>query len=347
MRTRRFMPAALSIVLALALVGCAAEAPTLAKARSSASPSESLTGRILFRQYLDAANTQGALFSMDADGTNRRQLTHPADNELDAAGSWSPDGTKIVFTRSLNTNADGESHQLVVMNADGSGQKALTPGKPMAGTDVAGFDDLGTFSPDGRSIAYEHSAGDVHADGGTPGRSDVWVMNADGTGARNVTNGKPYSGERDTATWSPDGKQLLYVLWNVDGATPANGRALFVIDTDGTGDHRITSWKLGADGTPDWSSTIGRIAFRSAPDEETGVGNFFTIKPDGTALHQVTHMRGLTASHRVSFSPDGRSIVFARAVADGTIQLATEGVDGGPLRPLVTTGFGSSSADWG
>ena len=57
-------------------------------------------------------------------------------------------------------------------------------------------------------------------------------------------------------------------------------------------------------------------------------------------------MKGLTASRKVSFSPDGRSIVFARTTGDGTIQLATQSMTGGALHPLITKGYGSSSGDW-
>lgn len=340
------LPAALLIVGGLAGCTASVSAPHQTTSTSPPSASTSATGKILYRQLLDSAGDRGALFVMNADGTGKVQLTRPVKNEIDAEGDWSPDGTKIVFTRSINTNADGESHQLVLMNADGSDQKALTPGKPMSGGHVPGFDDFGTFSPDGRTIAYSHSSGDIQADGQTPRLVDVYVMNTDGSGARNVTRSAAYSGERDGLAWSPDGKQLLYVLWNLDGATPANGRALFLIGADGKGDHRLTDWKLGADGSPDWSRTSGLIVFRSAPDEESGVGNFFTIKPDGTSLHQVTHLEGVTVSHKVSFSPDGRVIVFGRADKDGTVQLATQGVTSGALLPLVTNGYGSSSADW-
>lgn len=349
--TRRTTSALLTALLAACCAACCAGCARVTSTSPSATAvttgsAAPLTGRILFRQFLYDADTRGALFSMNADGSGRVQLTHPAAHEIDGEGDWSPDGTKIVFTRLVNTDTDGESHQLVLMNADGSGQKALTKGAPLSANHVPGFDDFGTFSPDGRSIAYVHAEGDIRADGQSPRQSDVYVMGLDGSSVRDVTHSAAYSGDRGGIAWSPDGTQLLYVLWNTDGAEPVNGRALFLIHADGTGNHRITDWSLGADGSPDWSGSSNLIVFRSAPDEESGIGNFFTIRPDGTEPHQITHISHAIVSHKVAFSPDGRTIVFARAVQDGTIQLATQAVTGGAVRPLVTDGYGSSYGDW-
>ena len=59
----------------------------------------------------------------------------------DIQPTWSPDGKKIAFARLVGTHL-----QLYVMNADGSGQKALTHGVP---------DHLDpAWSPDGKTIAF-------------------------------------------------------------------------------------------------------------------------------------------------------------------------------------------------
>jgi len=59
----------------------------------------------------------------------------------DSEPSWSPDGTRIAFTRLV-----GSSLEVFVMKADGSGQRALTHGSPNH-LDPA-------WSPDGKTIAY-------------------------------------------------------------------------------------------------------------------------------------------------------------------------------------------------
>jgi TolB protein len=58
---------------------------------------------------------------MDADGTNVRRLTRAV--RQDVGGTWSPDGSRIVFT----SERLGRTH-LFVMRANGTGQHAITRG---------------------------------------------------------------------------------------------------------------------------------------------------------------------------------------------------------------------------
>lgn len=52
------------------------------------------------------------------------------------------------------------------------------------------------------------------------------------------------------STVSPDGRSLVYMRWNSFGTKPANGRALFSVRMEGTHNHRLTPWKLGAGDHP-------------------------------------------------------------------------------------------------
>ena len=79
---------------------------------------------------------QDGIYVINADGSGRRRLTSSAmvNSVGDAQPSWSPDGTKIVFTRVVGGNCTGppvpwvgsQCKQLWVMNADGSDQTELT-----------------------------------------------------------------------------------------------------------------------------------------------------------------------------------------------------------------------------
>jgi WD40 repeat protein len=113
------------------------------------------------RIVYDAGTDVGfAIFSMDVDGTHVRQLTT---GRQDYNPSWSPDGTKILFTRQ---EGPMES-DIFLMNADGSNATRLTKGSE-------GDTNLdGVFSPDGTRIAY--------IAGVTGGSGSVVVMNPDGT----------------------------------------------------------------------------------------------------------------------------------------------------------------------
>ena len=88
------------------------------------------------RSVAFVSNRQGPrnIWVMRADGSNPRNLT--AGSGQDASPAWSPDGRRIAFQRTRGT----DPNLIVIMNADGSGQRAVSP-RP--GTRPA-------WSPDGR-----------------------------------------------------------------------------------------------------------------------------------------------------------------------------------------------------
>jgi Tol biopolymer transport system component len=71
------------------------------------------------------AGSDGDLFVVDADGSDRRLLL--ASPELDQPAGWSPDGRRILFTRF--NDAFGRDTDVFVMNADGTG-KTNSPTAP-------------------------------------------------------------------------------------------------------------------------------------------------------------------------------------------------------------------------
>ena len=78
--------------------------------------------RILFHSYSDEDDsTQAQIFTIGADGSDRRQLTHFPDGTFVGAPSYSPDGTRIIFS----TAAPGARADVLVMNADGSNPRQL------------------------------------------------------------------------------------------------------------------------------------------------------------------------------------------------------------------------------
>ena len=117
--------------------------------------------RIAFVSWLGGAGPE--IYVMNANGKNRRRLTHNSENER--GPSWSPDGSKIAFWTSKN-----EDTIIAVMGADGANRKELI-NEVWDGFTVWNTDPV--WSPDGRIIAYRS-----HTIGLNEG--EIHLMTADG-----------------------------------------------------------------------------------------------------------------------------------------------------------------------
>lgn len=133
-----------------------------------------------FDPYMD-------IFEADLDGKNLVRLTHA--KGYDAEGSYSPDGSKIVFCSYRRGNGN-----IYVMDADGGNVVQITnfPQPYYAGGPF--------FSPDGKQIVFR-------AEVDKKDYLQLFVINADGTGQKQLTandavNWGPY--------WHPDGRHLIF-----------------------------------------------------------------------------------------------------------------------------------------
>jgi TolB protein len=299
-----------------------------------ASTAAAANGRIAFSQWdlLPGGNLSGHsnVYTINPNGTGRRQLTHVGKTQAAGAPAWSPDGTKIVY----ESNQAG-NYRIWVMNADGSGQRRLT-GDP-------GFADMNpAWSPDGKRILFSRCDDHLHL--GFFLGCDLEVMNAAGTGVRRLAGGHwtYVRGE-----YSPDGR---YIVVGADRGGFLS--ALWVMRADGTGLHRITRPTLEAF-WPDWSPDGRRILFTDNCCQ--GGSNIWSVRPDGTGLRELTHLTLPDQDGFASYSPDGRRIVllgFGRCCqyffvmnADGSDPHAVRtGVpvtfltDWGPARPALPRG---------
>src|SRR5215207_4506767 len=173
------------------------------------------------------------IYVMNADGSGVTQLT-TAGEEFRPA--WSPDGSKIAY----DSYRDG-NFEIYVMNADGSNQTNLTNTPGLFGEGVQEL--RPAWSPDGSKIAFDRTS-----DSGNT--SDIYVMNADGSGVTQLTTAE---GEHNPA-WSPDGSKITYDSYH---PLDSGNTDIYVMNADGSGQTNLTNTPgQGGDGVqelnPDW-----------------------------------------------------------------------------------------------
>jgi TolB protein len=347
------MPTLRSPTLGPLAVGLALAVGVVATTALATPPGKN--GKIVFRRYLSADHSAGALFVANPDGSGVTQLTHPAagrvvDNEPD----WSPDGTQVVFQRA-DENACGddscESDQIWVVNADGSnahaiaadpaGKSCATNNKPGGG--ICRFSPA--WSPDGTRIIFACTTPFIPGYLETGG---LCVVNADGSSLTTLIH-TPKRFYDDGPQFSPNGKQIAFErdLDGADGSTMT--AALFVMHADGTNIHRVTPLALRGGDHPDWSPDGKRILFTSNVDGPDAISaNKYTVKPDGTGLRQLTHARGGTTQWMSSsYSPDGQWITVARRSGAHNAQVYVIRTDGTGARNITHSTTWDSAPDWG
>jgi Tol biopolymer transport system component len=155
--------------------------------------------------------------------------------------SWSPDGERIAFTR-VRHSRQREETALFLVRADGTGAHRLTAWGMNA--------DWPDWSPDGTLIAFAGK-------GTVPSPSSIFTIHPDGAGLTDVVRATG-SADFHEPTWSPDGTKLIFQGW-LFGATPIpphppRVRALWMVNSDGSGLHQIEGVAGDELQQPDWGT---------------------------------------------------------------------------------------------
>lgn len=229
-------------------------------------------GVIAFSLRLDGNEE---IYVVEPEGSGLTRLT--VDPAADRSPSWSPDGSRIVFSRTTSEGSD-----LWVMDADGANQVPLATAEEDE-TEPA-------WSPDGSTIAYTQRTGG--------GSSAIALMDADGDRRRSLAIGLPNG---HSPTWAPDGSRLVFDA----------GAQLYSVSPGGD-DLRA----LGGGRTADWCPDGEPLVYAREPSGSGGEQalDLWLVSPDGHDPQPLTHDGG---SFDPEWSPDGNLIAFARLTPAG------------------------------
>ena len=291
----------------------------------------------------DAANTNNAVnvWTVNPDGTGATPLTKYtlaiASNPV-----WSPNGSKVAFSGNGaldGSNAAGIGNNIWVVNADGSGATPLTR---IAHLNLFGQSNI-AWSPDGTKIAFDSSrALDGRDASNTNNGLNIWVMNADGSGALPLTD-ITVTETISKPIWSPDGSKIAYLSdraltgFNLEG--PNSTLNIWVMNSDGSGGTglqgsgstpltKLTALGAGVDpGSAVWSPDSSKIIFssRRALDGSdakgpNGTDNIWVVNADGSSDTPLIKLTAIGAgSSSPAWSPDGSKVAFVSVAAlDGS-----------------------------
>jgi TolB protein len=316
----------------LAVVGVVAGSIASARATPPGKP-----GPIAFQRFIDPQDEESTqIFTVARPGAKPRKLTSGG---TAVNADYSPDGERIVFERRYGGRSPDS---LFTMGSDGSSQTRLP-------TTCAAPTCLGSsapaWSPDGNRLVFERAFGPIVKD--TAAGLDLVVADADGSNEQVILHYRSLEAqgqEPHDAQWSPDGTRIAVMILNTK-AKPRNASAIYVLDADGSGLHRVTPIRLNA-GNPDWSPDGTRIAFNSfyggpRPPE------IYTVRPDGSSLRRIRREPEGSYSFDPVWSPDGGRLAFVHGAGRKVPHIWTMKKNGSRLRQVTYGRRPDRGPDWG
>ena len=215
-------------------------------------------------------------------------------------------------------SAGGPSGQLISVNVDGSNSINLAP------SDNGQFIQS-TSAASQPSIALNGTVAFSSNRSGTGNR--VYVMNADGTGARQITFRDATGADDNFPAISPDGSKVAFISRRALSANIPYQK-VYIVNTDGTGMRQLDAFTFDSNGkTQDadssvaWSPESTRLVFRgvrlSNACNPKGALAFQdvvgTINVDGSGEKDLACNSSAHSSVGLDWSPDGSLIAFTRS----------------------------------
>ncbi len=249
------------------------------------------------------------IWLMDYDGYNQKQIT--VSKQLNLSPDLSPDGKKVVYT-TYRIATEGSGQILVVYS--------IYDAKKYTFFSKGTLNSAPAWSPDGGRIAFTSNMN---------GNAEIYVANADGGNARQVTF---HRGIDTSPAWNPASGQLAFT------SDRSGNPMIYIMNNDGTNERRLTF--VGEyNESASWSPNGSKLAYVS---RSGNIFDVYVVEMDTGVVKRLTQSE--RSNENPCWSPDSRHIGFA-SNRTGKYQIWSMLYDGTKLRQLTRDG-NNTSPSW-
>jgi Tol biopolymer transport system component len=238
------------------------------------------------------SSDEGTTGGLVSHSPKRRGGSHPLSDDIgDESPSYSANGRMVAFSGNREPPGPGASVHIYLMNADGSGVRALTGGE--------NYDRNPSFSANGRQVVFDRTTPPSQ-------KPQIFIVNVDGTGLRQLTEG---DSKNYDPTFAPSGKWIAFVS-DRDHDVKTDRSDIFSMRPDGTKQKVLIDGPRN-ESEPDISPNGRTIAFGS---NRGGRSDIYVAKSNGRGVRALTH--GPESCHysacygSPAWAPDGKHIAL-------------------------------------
>jgi TolB protein len=253
------------------------------------------------------------IWVMDYDGQNQHAVTHLGTISL--SPRISPDNSHLAFA---SLGKEGWAIRMFSFDLN-------RPVSFLGGT-AGGSNLTPAWTSDGSKMAFSSSRS---------GDSEIWIADASGGGAHHITSLK---GPNVSPSWNPKTNAQMAFTGGRTGEPQ-----IYIMDQDGSNIQRMTDGGYAV--SPSWSPSGGLLTYswnRKYGPGDPGGQDIYVMEIASRNWLQITHESG--NNDCPNWSPDGRHIVFQRAI-NGRTQIWSMLADGTQQRQLTYTG-NNSMPNW-